>query len=437
MDKNKADKIIETLKALQAGQLDDASLPPHVREMIRKASETGAQVVAVSGDQLKELGLSPDALDMLIGDGFTIEASSVRDTTDPRYAIGNSYAKELADREFDLMRLMSDPSALTGGEAIRLQALIFGNVDEIMTIAKRKMEQEPNDPMAMQVLKTLAILQTVGVSNIFDALAAGEKRLRWHGVSGGPRNVLQQFYSNLVNVLAMKLRVPATAVRVITDQMAQEIPLAPLPPEKVFDENFSSDFMRNAVITDPEIQPLVGDMLDAMIAAGITKLSDIFSQTDGLQDLQDKTGMSDDQTALFGILLQQIDGVSIEAIDATLELAGREDHERERVEQAKIQPVIMLDDPVVIAALGTNLITTLEISGIVDLHEVTGLRPSEAGRAIAEALPVQQKELIREVCRFLNTGCDCESCNEFREHFVKMNPAIGEALKVKRARIIH
>jgi len=246
MDKNKADKIIETLKALQAGQLDDASLPPHVREMIRKASETGAQVVAVSGDTT-DPRLSPDALDMLIGDGFTIEASSVRDTTDPRYTIGNSYAKELADREFDLMRLMRDPSALTGSEAIRLQALIFGNVDEIMTIAKRKMEQEPNDPMAMPVLKTLAILQTVGVSNIFDALAAGEKRLRWHGVSGGPRNVLQQFYSNLVNVLAMKLRVPATAVRIITDQMAQEIPLAPLPPEKVFDENFSSDFMRNCI----------------------------------------------------------------------------------------------------------------------------------------------------------------------------------------------
>ena len=421
MDKNQADKIIETLKALQAGQLDDASLPPHVREMIRKASETGAQVVAVSGDQLKELGLSPDALDMLIGDGFTIEVSSVRDTTDPRYAIGNSYAKELADREFDLMRLMSDPSALTGGEAIRLQALIFGNVDEIMTIAKRKME--PNDPMAMPVLKTLAILQTIGVSNIFDALAAGEKRLRWHGVSGGPRNVLQQFYSNLVNVMAMKLHVPPVAVRVITDQMAQEIPLAPLPPEKVFDPDLNGTFMRSLL-------PEANAGLDAVVAAGMSTLNEVFAQTDWLTALEEKFGISPENVMLFSRVLEQIDSVSVEALDEVSAMIPDDpEDEAERLRQAAIQPVVGLDDPVVIAALGTNLITTLEIAGVTDLHELTGLRPTEAGTAIRKELNDSAHRAIADVLRFKNKECDCDSCKKFKQAYVEMHPAIKLALR--------
>lgn len=437
MDKNQAEKILATLKAMQAGQLDDASLPEHVREMMRKAQESGAQVVAVSGEQLKELGLDADVMQSLIGDGFTLEASSARNAADPRYAINNTYAKELADREFELMRLAANPMGVPASTAIRLQALMYGNISDIMDMAKRKHAEGSEHPGGMPVLKTLAIMQTLGVSNIFDALSAGPQRLRWHGVGGGPLDVLQQFYTNLVGVLANKMEIPATAVRVITDEMAQVRKLAPLPPEKVFNEDFASDFMRRAIIDDAEINADIDELYNDLIAAGFGTLTDVFSKTDGLTQLQEKTGLDNDQMALFGILLERIEGVSIEAMEELLKIVNREDVERERVAQAAVQPVITLDDPVVIAALGQNLVTTLEIAGVLDLHEVTGLRPSEAGKAIASALASQQLERIRDVCRFLNTGCECEACGQFREHFVHMNPAISAAMKIKSARVLH
>lgn len=437
MDKNQAEKILATLKAMQAGQLDDASLPEHVREMMRKAQESGAQVVAVSGEQLKELGLPPETLETLLGDGFTLEASSARDASDPRYAIGNQYAKELADREFELMRLATNPMSAPASTAIRLQALMYGNISDIMDMAKRKHSEGDDHPGGMPVLKTLAIMQTLGVSNIFDALSAGPQRLRWHGVSGGPLDVLQQFYTNLVGVLAKKMEIPVNAVRVITDEMAQVIPLAPLPPEKLFNEDFSSDFMRRAIIDDAEINADIDELYNDLIFAGFGTLTDVFSKTDGLTQLQEKTGLSDDQMALFGILLERIEGVSIEAMDEVLKIVNREEVERERIAQAAVQPVITLDDPVVLAALGQNLVTTLEIAGVLDLHEVTGLRPTEAGKSIAVALSSQQMERIRDLCRFLNTGCECEACGQFREHYVKMNPAISAAMKIKSARVLH
>lgn len=437
MDKNQAEKILATLKAMQAGQLDDASLPEHVREMMRKAQESGAQVVAVSGEQLKELGLDADMMQSLIGDGFTLEASSARNPADPRYAIGNTYAKELAEREFELMRLATNPMSAPASTAIRLQALMYGNISDIMDMAKRKHAEGDDHPGGMPVLKTLAIMQTLGVSNIFDALSAGSQRLRWHGVNGGPLDVLQQFYTNLVGVLAAKMEIPVNAVRVITDEMAQVIPLAPLPPEKVFNEDFASDFMRRAIIDDAEINADIDELYNDLIAAGFGTLTDIFSKTDGLTQLQEKTGLEDDQMALFGILLERIEGVSIEAMDEVLKIVNREEVERERIAQAAVQPVITLDDPVVLAALGQNLVTTLEIAGVLDLHEVTGLRPSEAGKSIASALSSQQMERIRDLCRFLNTGCECEACGQFREHYVKMNPAITAAMKIKSARVLH
>lgn len=437
MDKKLAQKILATLQAMQAGKLDQSALPEHVREMIRNAEETGAQVIAIPSDKLDELGLSPDVVQNLLGDGFALEASSVRNSADPRYAIGNAYAKELAEREFELMRLATDPTSAPGNVAIRLQALMYANVNEILDLAKKKAASEPDDKSSGPVLKSMAILQTLGISNVFDALSAGEKRLRWHGVDKGPLSVIQQFYTNLVSVLSIKLGIPMSAVRIITDEMAQVRPLAPLPPEKEFDENFSSNFMRRAIIDDAEINADIDELFDALIAKGFTKLSDIFSKTNGFEELQEKSGLDNRQLALLGILLERIEGVSVEALEATMRLANSSEIERDRKEQAAVQPVIMLDDPVVLAALGQNLVTTLEIAGVLDLHEVTGLRPSEAGKTIAEALQEQQLERIRDLCRFLNTGCDCEPCGEFRKHYVKMNKPVAEALKIKSARVLH
>lgn len=412
------DKILEMIRAMQQGQAEDPSLPPHIREMIRKAQEGGAQVLAMSPDQLKALGADVSSL---IEDGLSLEVSSIRDTTDPRYAFGNKFAKELADREMELMRITQGHPA-RGADAIRLLALMFGNIDDIMRVAREKADRSGDIDSERPVMATLAILKTLGFTNVYDALSAGPDRLRWHGVQARALNFIDQFGENIGIAVSKRLDLPLGAVKVIVDEMREITPLSPLPPEKVFDPDLNGTFLRSLL-------PEMNEGLDALIAAGLPSLKDVFGKTQGLTSLEKDFGISADNVMKFAMILERLDGVSTEAMDAVLDMVRDEDFEEERKRQAEAQPVITLDHPVVLAGLGQNLVTTLEIAGVVDLHEVTGLRPTEAGEAIRKELGTQAKRDIKNVARFLNQDCDCDSCRQFKEAYVEGNPAIKLALR--------
>lgn len=419
MDKKPNDKILEIIRAMQQGQVEDPNLPPHIKEMIRNAQESGAQVLALTTDQLKALGA--DVSD-IIEDGMALSVSAIRNTADPRYAIDGKFAKELADREIELMQIMKGKPA-RAADTIRLQALMFGNVDDIMAIAKEKASRETNIDAERPVLTTLAMLKTLGISNVFDALAAGTSRLRWHGVPDRALNFIGQFGANISVAISKRLEVPLSAVKIITDEMAEPTPLAPLPPEKVFDPDFNGAFMRNLL-------PEMNDALDALQAVGLNSLKDVFDKTEGLQSIEEEFGVSPELVRKFGTILEQLDGVSIEAMDAVFAMLPSDpDMEEERLRQAELQPVIPLTDPVVIAGLGQNLVTTLEIAGVVDLHEVTGLRPSEAGEAIRKELNTSALHSIKDVARFKNQDCKCEACDQFKKAYVELNPAVKLALR--------
>lgn len=412
------EKILQMIRDLESGKLPQAQdLPEHVKEMIRNAEATGAKVMAVTADQFAALG--GDVGGLLAG-GLMLSVNANRDTKDPRYALGNKYAKELSDREFELMRIIGGEPAVAR-DAIRLQALMFANVDEIMEIAK---EKQADSPLSQQVvLSTLAMLKTVGIANLYDALAAGPQRLRWHGMPGRALDVIRQMANNVPLAISKRLDLPMSAVRIITDEMAKVVPLEPLPAEKVFDPDLNSAFMRN-------LSPEHNEALDALVAAGFATLGDLFNKTQGFVELEEKYGISPEHTLKLGYILEKIDSVSIEAIDSVMALMPEDPEEKaEREREAATQPVITLTDPVVIAGLGINLTTTLEIAGIVDLHEVTGLRPTEAGTAIREALGEESIEAIKNVVRFKSTGCDCAACRDFKQRYVEDNPAIKEALR--------
>lgn len=414
------EKILQMLRDLQAGKLPAGqdNLPEHVKEMIRNAEATGAKVMAVTADQFAEM--TGSGLDGLLATGMMLSVHADRDAKDPRYALGNKYAKELSDREFELMRIIKGEPAIAR-DAIRLQALMFANVDEIMEIAKDK---KADSPLSQQVvLSTLAMMKTIGISNLYDALAAGPARLRWHGVPGRALDVIRQMGGNVPVAIAKRLDLPLSAVRTITDEMAAVVPLAPLPPEKVFDPDLNGSFMRS-------LSPEHNEALDVLVAAGFATLGDLFNKTQGFVELEEKYGISSENTFKLGYILEKIDSVSIEAIDAVIALMPEDPEEKaEREREAATQPVILLTDPVVIAGLGVNLTTTLEIAGVVDLHEVTGLRPTEAGTAIREALGEESFEAIKNVVRFKSTGCDCAACRDFKQRYVEDNPAIKEALR--------
>lgn len=411
------EKILQMLRDLQSGKLPQAEdLPEHVKEMIRNAEATGAKVMAVTSDQFAAMG--GDVGGLLEG-GLMLSVHAKRDMKDPRYALGNKFAKELADREFELMRIIGGEPAVAR-DAIRLQALMFANIDEIMEVAKEKNDSPLSKAI---VLSTLAMLKTVGINNVYDALAAGPARLRWHGVPGRALDVIRQMGNNVPMAISKRLDLPMSAVKIVTDEMAAVTPLAPLPPEKVFDPDLNSVFMRSLL-------PENNDALDAVIAAGLPSLKDVFEKTQGFVELEEKFGLQPEQIAKFGMILEELDCVSIEAIDAVMALMPEDPEEKaEREREAATQPVITLTDPVVIAALGTNLITMLEIAGVVDLHEITGLRPSEAGDMVRKALGTESTEAIKNIVRFKSVGCDCAACRDFKERYVEENPAIKLALR--------
>lgn len=411
------EKILQMLRDLQSGKLPQAEdLPEHVKEMIRNAEATGAKVMAVTSDQFAAMG--GDVGGLLEG-GLMLSVHAKRDMKDPRYALGNKFAKELADREFELMRIIGGEPAVAR-DAIRLQALMFANIDEIMEVAKEKNDSPLSKAI---VLSTLAMLKTVGINNVYDALAAGPARLRWHGVPGRALDVIRQMGNNVPMAISKRLDLPMSAVKIVTDEMAAVAPLAPLPPEKVFDPDLNSVFMRSLL-------PENNDALDAVIAAGLPSLKDVFEKTQGFVELEEKFGLQPEQIAKFGMILEELDCVSIEAIDAVMALMPEDPEEKaEREREAATQPVITLTDPVVIAALGTNLITMLEIAGVVDLHEITGLRPSEAGDMVRKALGTESTEAIKNIVRFKSVGCDCAACRDFKERYVEDNPAIKLALR--------
>lgn len=411
------EKILQMLRDLQSGKLPQAQdLPEHVKEMIRNAEATGAKVMAVTTDQLQAMG--GDVSDLIEG-GLMLSVHAKRDMKDPRYALGNKFAKELADREFELMRIIGGEPAVAR-DAIRLQALMFANIDEIMEVAKEKNDSPLSKAI---VLSTLAMLKTVGISNVYDALAAGPARLRWHGVPGRALDVIRQMGNNVPMAISKRLDLPMSAVKIVTDEMAAVAPLSPLPPEKVFNPDLNSLFMRSLL-------PENNDALDAVIAAGLPSLKDVFEKSQGLVELEEKFGLQPECIAKFAMILEEIDSVSIEAIDAVIELMPEDPEEKaEREREAATQPVITLTDPVVIAALGTNLITMLEIAGVVDLHEITGLRPSEAGNLVRKALGTESTEAIKNIVRFKSVGCDCAACRDFKERYVEDNPAIKLALR--------
>lgn len=413
------DKILEMIRAMQSGQMEDPNLPPHIREMIRNAQDSGAQVLALTTEQLEALGGDVNGI---VEDGLALSISSIRDTTDPRYAIEHKFAKELADREIELMQLMKGKPG-RAADSIRLQALMFGNVDDIMAVAKEKAQRETNIEAERPVLTTLAMLKTLGISNVFDALAAGTSRLRWHGVPDRALNFVGQFGANISMAIGKRLDLPLSVVKIITDEMAEPKPLAPLPPEKVFDPDFNGSFMRSLL-------PEFNDVLDSLIAIGFNSLKDIFDKTQGLRSLEEDFGLSPENAMKFGMILERLDGVSIEAMDAVFAMLPDDpDMEEERVRQAALQPIIELTNPVVIAGLGQNLITTLEIAGVVDLHEVTGLRPSEAGEMIRKELNDASRRSIKDMARFMNEDCPCESCEQFKKAYVELNPALKLALR--------
>lgn len=418
MDKKQSDKMLEIIRALQAGNMmEDPNMPEHIKEMIRNAQDTGANVMAVSAEQFAAMG--GDVANILEG-GMMLTVSANRDLKDPRYAIGNRYAKELADREIELMQLMKGKPA-KAADAIRLQALMFGNIDDVMEIAKEKGRRSGEAEIA--VLTTLAMMKTLGINNLFDAVSAGAQRLRWHGVPGRAINFIMQMGDNVPSAIASRLELPISAVKIITDEMAAVAPLAPLPPEKVFDPDLNGTFMRSLL-------PEANAGLDAVVAAGMSTLNEVFAQTDGLTALEEKFGISPENVMLFSRVLEQIDSVSVEALDEVSAMIPDDpEDEAERLRQAAIQPVVGLDDPVVIAALGTNLITTLEIAGVTDLHELTGLRPTEAGTAIRKELNDSAHRAIADVLRFKNKECDCDSCKKFKQAYVEMHPAIKLALR--------
>ena len=426
MDKNngkeqKIAKLIEIMRAKGISQADDKDLPPKIRELLLNAQSTGAKVVALSSDEINSLGIDKELLRDIIDDGYSLEVSEGRDLNNPRYLIRNVFAKEAASREFELMRMLRGTVTPSEADAIRLHALMLGNIDKILEVSKHSELGNAERP----VLATLSILKTLDVHNIFDALSAGDDRLRWQGMRPEAIYIVQQIYTNIVNSLSAKMSISNHTVRAVTDNMAQPIGLSTLPPEQVFDEDFSSVFMRN-------VFPAYNDALDELQAAGFTKLSDIFEKTKGLSQLQAMTGMSDESIVKLATIFETIDSISIEAGDAVLTMIDESEDEADRSEQANIQPVIPISHPTVVAALGQNVVTTLEIAGVIDLHEVTGLRPTEAGESIQPHLPKQMMERIRDLCRFLNVGCECEACGKFREHYVKTNPEFAEALKKHR-----
>lgn len=421
MDKKQNDKMLEIIRAMQAngGMMEDPSMPEHIKELIRNAQDSGANVLAVSAEQYAAMG--GDVTDLL-ENSMMLSVSANRDTKDPRYALSNQFAKELASREMELMQIMKGKGA-PAHDVIRLQALMFGNVDDIMDIAKEKMKRDGDGKSEIAVLTTLAMMKTIGITNVFDALKSGQARLRWHGVPSRALNFITQFGDNISVAISKRLELPLSAVRIITNEMATPTPLAPLPPEKVFNPDLNGVFMRS-------LFPEANAGLDAVVAAGFTSLGEVFAKSNGLTELEEKFGVSKENVTLFAMILERIDDVSIEAIDSVVEMIPDDpDQEEERLRQAEIQPVITLDDPVTIAALGTNLITTLEIAGVVDLHELTGLRPTEAGEAIRKELNEEARRSIRDLARFKNQDCGCESCEQFKKAYVEMNPAIKLALR--------
>lgn len=419
MDKKQSDKILDMLRSLQAGGIpQDANLPEHIKELIRNAEDTGAKVVAVTSEQFEAMG--GDVADLL-GSGMMLSVSAARDLKDPRYAFGNQCAKELADREIELMQILKG-KAVIAKDAIHLQALMFANIDDIMDFAKEKSKESADGEV--EVLTTLAMMKTLGISNIYDALQAGPHRLRWHGVPSRAINFIMQMGDNIPQAIASRLDLPLSAVRLVTDALGAEKPLAPLPPEKVFDPDLNGKFMRNLL-------PDANAALDVLVAKGFNSLNDVFAKTQGLTELEEKFGIDPMDVAAFAMILEQLDGVSVEALDAVVAMLPEDENEEaERLAEAERQPVIPLTDPVVIAALGTNLITTLEIAGVADLHEVSGLRKTEAGEMIRKALSGQQIRAVKDILRFKNELCPCEACAKFKQAYVEMHPAVKLALRI-------
>lgn len=428
--------LLEAIRSGLAERVGMAELPESVRKMLEEANANGAEMFAMTkGDMEKLPAPLRDILLAAADSGLTLEQSPYRDLSDPRYALTHTIAKEFKEREFEFERLHRTPlhhfKAVDGN--LRLYAMHYAQIVNLQEGCDM-MKQVTGKNASVVVRSLLAILQTLGFTNIFDAMKSGPERLYWHGMTVETLEALLVLFQNIGATISKATGIPGEEVMAMLDEMTESEPLSPLPPEKIYHDDFNADIWRNLATEMVE-----QDVLDKLVAAGFTGMKVMMDKTDDISDLQKQAGINDAEREALLTLFAKMEGVSFEASNGMTE-AGAEASKRKQeealAEKSRSEPVVSPKDPIVRAILGTNLATTLEIADIVDLHHMTPLRATQHGNDLAGELSTEQRKLIADACMVMSP-CDCKGCTAVRADYFKAHPDIKRMIDIRNKPTLH
>lgn len=413
-----------------------ADLPEGVRKMLENARADGSEVFAMTEADIDAMPAPlRDILLKAAKSGLTMEQSPYRDLSDPRYALSYDIAAEFKAREFEFERLRRTPlyKFKEVSEDLRLYAMHYAQISNLQAGCDMMKSATGKDP-SIVVRGLLAILKTLGFSNIFDAMKSGPERLRWHGVTVETLEALLMLFQNIGATISRATGINEEKVMEMLDPMCESPALSPLPPEKVYVDDFNAAIWRNLAT-----EPVERIALDKLVANGFNGLNDMMKRTDSISELQEQVGLSGDEREAVLTLIAKMENVSFEAVLSMTE-SSRESLDKKKeaalAEKSRSEPVVSPKDPIVKAVLGVNLSTTLEIADIVDLHHMTPLRATQQGNELAEQLSPEQRHAVADAC-IIMSPCDCKDCTAVRADYFKAHPDIKRMIDIRNKPTLH
>lgn len=258
---------IEKILALLSKGIDvnDPRIPAEVREMMKRAEEKGAKVAALTSEQVKSLNLPIEVLEKLNALSLHINPDHALDPHADRYApvirFSPLITSEVTDRITEIangpggLDALYDPNGPVTDEDFRLCILAMGEIEVI-----DDGENAPGEERAL-----LFALRHAGFENIFDAYTSGPHRLKRMGFGKQMLTLL----SNMVHQTLLPLQARSEEFVLATlDELTKPVPMAPLPFDDTFNEEFDSAFM---------VKRFPPALLIKLRNAGLTNLSAIFA----------------------------------------------------------------------------------------------------------------------------------------------------------------
>lgn len=262
MSPEQIDKILAALKG--GVDINDPRLPQEVRDMMKRAEEKGGKAVALTMEQLSELGLPPEALEKMGAMSLSFNPDHALDPNAARYAPVIRFSplvtsavveriEEIANGP-DGLDALYNPDGPVSDEDFRLCLLAMGEIEVI-----DDGEDAPAEDRAL-----LFALRHAGFENIFDAYTSGPYRMKRMGFGKQMLNRLSAMVHQTLLPLQSRHE---EFVLAMLDELTKPVPMEPLPFADTFNQEFDSEFMTK------RFPPAI---IAKLKAGGITNLSAVF-----------------------------------------------------------------------------------------------------------------------------------------------------------------